>query len=77
MRITDKIKNITSPVIGVSTLLKNMLAAINAWWCDRIFGQSYSIFDLVRRVQSETDQISFRRQMLIDRMGRSRSPVGF
>jgi hypothetical protein len=77
MGVARKVGNINSSVIGVSTSLKNILGVIDAWWRDRSFGHSRSIFDLVRRVQNETDEISFRRQILGDRMGRSRDPIGF
>ena len=77
MGVARKVGNINSSVIGVSTSLRNVLGVIDAWWRDRSFGHSRSIFDLVRRVQNETDEISFRRQMLRDRIGRSRDPIGF
>jgi hypothetical protein len=77
MGVARKVGDINSSVIGVSTSLKNIKGAIHAWWRDWSLGRSRSIFDLVRRVQNETDEISFRRQILGDRMGRSRDPIGF
>jgi hypothetical protein len=77
MGVARKVGNINSSVIRVSTSLKSILGVIHAWWRDRSFGHARSIFDLVRRVQNATDEISFRRQILRDRMGRSRDPIGF
>ena len=77
MGVARKVGDINSSVIGVSTSLKNIKGAIHAWWRDWSFGRSRSIFDLVRRVQNEPDEISFRRKILRDRMGRSRDPIGF
>ena len=66
-----------SLAIGALMSLRTILGVLNAWRRSQSIGRPHSIFDLVRRVQKETDQISFRRQMAMDRIGRSRSPVGF
>ena len=43
----------------------------------KMFGQSGSIFGLVKQVRIETDEISFKRQLIADRSRRSRNPSGF
>jgi len=72
-----KRKPLGSAVTARTGLLRKVLGVSQDWLKSRIYGQSQSIFDLINRVQKETDQISYRRQVMIDRFGRSRSPVGF
>ena len=72
-----KRKPLGSVVTARTGLLRKVLGVSQDWLKSRIYGQSQSIFDLINRVQKETDQISYRRQVMIDRIGRSRSPVGF
>ena len=72
-----KRKPLGSVVTARTWLLRKVLGVSQDWLKSRIYGQSQSIFDLINRVQKETDEISFRRQVMIDRIGRSRSPVGF
>ena len=57
--------------------LRKVSEILSGWLRSQIYEQSQSIFDLVSRVQKETDQISFRRQVMMDKVRRSRSPVGF
>ena len=66
--------------------IKNLIASIkrrfirasrNVQKFVKIFGQSGSIFGLVKQVWIETDEISFKRQLFADRSRRSRNPSGF
>ena len=68
---------IGSLATGSTRPRRKVVEILSGWLRSQIFGQSQSIFDLVSRVQKETDEISFRRQVMMDRVRRSRSPVGF
>jgi hypothetical protein len=66
--------------------IKNLIASIkrrfirasrNVQKFVKIFGQSGSIFGLVKQVWIETDEISFKRQLIADRSRRTRNPSGF
>ena len=72
-----KRKPLGSAVTARTGLLRKALGVSQDWLKNRIYGQSQSIFDLINGVQKETDQISYGRQVMIDRIRRSRSPVGF
>ena len=66
--------------------IKNLIASIkrrfirasgNVQKFVKIFGQSGSIFGLVKQVWIETDEIRFKRQLIADRSRRTRNPSGF